>query len=57
MCNLGLYKNVSAEETVVRVVQSLSRILDHLGDPAFSLSIFTETGWITEPRMRGLLQG
>lgn len=40
---------------IVRIVQSLSRLLDHLGDSAFSLSICNETGWSTEPRLRGLL--
>jgi len=41
---------------VVRIIQSLSRLLDHLGDPAFSLKIYAETGWIKEARMRGLLE-
>lgn len=42
---------------IVRVTQSLSRLLDHLGDASFSLSICNETGWSQEARMRGLLQG
>lgn len=44
------------EETVIRIIQSLSRLLDHLADPAFLLTIFNETGWNREPRLRGLLQ-
>ena len=40
---------------VVRIIQTLSRFLDHIADPSFSLSIFRETGWIREPRLRALL--
>ncbi len=51
----GIYGASLPQDTVVRLVQSLSRFLDHLGDPAFSLQIYAETGWDKEPRMRGLL--
>ena len=47
--------DVLPQEVVVRVVQSLSRCLDHLGDAAFSLAIYHETGWDREARLRGLL--
>jgi hypothetical protein len=40
---------------VVRIVQSLSRFLDHLADPKFSLEIYGEAGWTRENRMLGLL--
>ena len=40
---------------VVRIVQTLSRFLDHLADPSFSLSIYRETGWLRESRLRALL--
>lgn len=43
------------QEEVVRIVQSLSRFLDHLGDAKFSLAIYGETGWINEARLLGLL--
>lgn len=43
------------QDDVVRIVQSLSRFLEHLADPAFSLQIYAETGWNKEARMRGLL--
>jgi lysine-N-methylase len=39
----------------VRMIQTLSRFLDHLADPSFSLSIYQETGWMREPRLRALL--
>lgn len=43
------------ENDVVRIAQSLSRFLDHLANPQFLLEIFTETGWIKEGRILGLL--
>jgi len=55
MCSHGIYGDELPQDVVVRVVQSLSRFLDHLGDPAFSLAIYSETGWSKENRMRGLL--
>jgi lysine-N-methylase len=44
-----------AENTVIRVAQSLSRFLDHLADPTLSLQIYHEAGWVREPRLRALL--
>jgi hypothetical protein len=41
---------------IVRIVQSLSRFLDHLGTPEFFLQICSETSWSTEARMHGLLR-
>lgn len=43
------------EDEVVRVIQSLARFLDHLADPALSMQIYTETGWVREPRLRALV--
>jgi hypothetical protein len=40
---------------VVRIVQSLSRVLDHLADPELSLKIYEEPGWLREPRLRALM--
>lgn len=45
-----------AQEHIVRIMQSLSRFIDHLGDPAFSLAIAAETGWTAEARMHGLIR-
>lgn len=42
-------------DTIVRVVQSLARLLDHLAEPELSLSIYREAGWHREARLRGLL--
>lgn len=46
--------DVLRQDDVVRIVQGLSRFLDHLSDPAFFLQICEEVGWNRESRMRGL---
>lgn len=43
------------QDDVVRVVQSLSRFMEHLASPDFSMQIYTETGWVKENRLLGLL--
>ena len=55
LSNYNIARTSVSQDVVVRIVQGLSRFLDHLGDPALSLSIYTETGWVKEERMRGLL--
>jgi len=55
-CSYGICGAELPQDVVIRVIQSVSRFLDHLGDPDFSLKIYTETGWIKEKRMRGLLE-
>lgn len=55
MCEHAATGATLSQETIIRVIQSLSRFLDHLGDPAFSLAIYNETGWVKESRLRGLL--
>jgi len=56
LCSHSIHNAVLPQDVVVRVIQSLSRFMDHLGDPEFSLKIYAETGWTGEARMRGLLQ-
>lgn len=56
MCSCVIYGNNLPQEVVVRAVQSISRVLDHLANADFSLQIYAETGWIKEGRMRGLLE-
>lgn len=51
----GINKGILYQDDVVRVVQSLSRFLEHLANPSFSLEIYGETGWDRESRMLGLL--
>jgi lysine-N-methylase len=43
------------EADIIRIIQSLSRVLDHLADAEFSLQIYRETGWLQAPRLRALL--
>ncbi len=46
---------VLEENDQVRIVQSLARVLDHLADPALSLQIYEEPGWLREGRLRALM--
>ena len=43
------------EDEIIRIIQSLSRFMDHLGEASFSLSIYQETGWLKEARLLSLL--
>ena len=58
---LALMSYCMVEETVpdlpaqVRIIQSLSRFLDHLADPTLSLAIYHEVGWHREARLNALL--
>lgn len=45
-----------AEAEIIRVIQSISRFLDHLADAEFSVKIYKETGWLKKSRLRGLLR-
>ncbi|MEZ5690670.1 MAG: flagellin lysine-N-methylase [Rickettsiales bacterium] len=53
--NIGDKNNKLSEGDIIRIVQSLSRFLDHLAGPEFLLKICSETGWGRESRMLGLL--
>lgn len=55
MAECFIAEEVPSSETVVRILQSLSRFLDHLADPTFSLSIYKEVGWNQPARLRALL--
>lgn len=44
------------EDGVVRVVQSLARLLDHLAEPDLMLNYCRDAGWTREARLRGLLE-
>lgn len=43
------------KEVVVKITQSLSRFLDHLADPTFSMLSYNEAGWTDEARIRALV--
>lgn len=42
-------------DAIVNIAYNLSRFLDHLADPALSLAIYQETGWLRDARLRALL--
>lgn len=48
-------KEMPTEEESICVIQSISRFMDHLSDPAFSFSIYQETGWTRLARLKALL--
>lgn len=48
-------QDVLALDESVRVVQGLSRFMDHLADVTLSMKIYEEVGWVREARARGLL--
>jgi hypothetical protein len=45
----------AANETMIALIQSYSRMADHLADATLAIQIYNETGWIREPRLRALL--
>jgi hypothetical protein len=55
MCSCGIEKSDLPQDVVIRVIQSLSRFMDHLADASFSLRIYQDAGWTQEARLRGLL--
>jgi len=46
---------VSEETETIRIVQSLSRFVDHLDDASFSLNMYHETGWLKKERLMALM--
>lgn len=52
---LSTLPEVPSVESVLSIIQALSRFTDHLADPGLSLQIYEETGWVREPRLRALL--
>jgi lysine-N-methylase len=55
MCAYFTHDASLSAEMIVRIVQSLSRFLDHLADPTLCLRICEETGWVRESRLRALV--
>ena len=54
ICHISQHDTLEPEG-VIRVVQSISRLLDHLADPTLSGMILQETGWHREARLRALI--
>lgn len=56
MASLSREQTIPDKNTVIRIIQTISRFLDHLGDPTLSLAIYDEAGWSKEQRLYGLLK-
>lgn len=54
-CGAYIHYPAMDQSTVVRIVQSLSRFIDHLADPSLTLQVCRETGWNRESRLRALV--
>jgi hypothetical protein len=44
-----------SETEVVHIVYTVSRFMDHLADPTLSLTMYRETEWVREARLRALI--
>ncbi len=56
MCMQSTHNTRMPDDAIVRAIQPIARIMDHLADADYSLQIYTETGWTQEARLRGLLE-
>lgn len=52
-----VYDRKPERSDIIKIIQSLSRFMDHLGSPELSTEIYRETGWNREARLRGLIEG
>lgn len=55
MCSVADDGTPPDSEQVVFIIQSISRLLDHIGDPTLSINLYKDAGWNRESRMYGLL--
>lgn len=53
---MGLDENASEEE-IIRSIQSISRVMDHLGDPTLMLNLFEQSCWDNDAKICGLIEG
>lgn len=45
------------EESITTIIQSISRVMDHIADPTLTLSLMEQSGWVTDAKINGLVQG
>ncbi|MES2984626.1 MAG: flagellin lysine-N-methylase [Pseudomonadota bacterium] len=57
MCHVTPRGTQPDTEAVLRIIQSLSRFMDHLADADLTLMLHRDMGWMDEARLRGLLWG
>lgn len=55
MCHISPDGTIPDEQTCVRVIQSLSRFMDHLAEPELSIRMYEEAGWTRETRLRAVV--
>ena len=55
MCHVGEDGSAPGPDAIVRIAQSLARLLNHAADAELSLALYGESGWTREARLRGLL--
>lgn len=55
MCHIGAQGEAPDEATLIRVIQSLSRLVDHTGDHALMRNICRDAGWSDMAGIVGLL--
>ena len=55
MAHMDEKGNLPEERKIVKIVQSLSRFMDHLADPELSMNLYTQAGWTQERRIRSLV--
>lgn len=56
MAKTSLERGIPKQDDIIRIIQSLSRFMDHLADPALSMHIYQDMGWTGEKRLRGLVE-
>lgn len=56
MCHVSVEGIPPDEATVIRVIQGISRFMDHLADAELTLLIHRDSGWQSVARLRGLIK-
>lgn len=55
MCHVSPQGVPPDEETVLRVIQAIARLMDHLADAKLTRMIHRDSGWTNAARLRGLV--
>ncbi len=55
MCHVSENGIPPDEDTILRVIQGISRFMDHIADAKLTLMIHRDSGWVGMPQLRGLI--
>lgn len=55
MSACAIQGKMPSQDVIIRIIQGISRFLDHLAEADFSVKIYQETGWLKKSRLRALL--